>query len=99
MSIESRVSKLEVAIGRDESVCCCPDAVSLIGTPLRKICFKCGKAINTSTWENWRVFYPDVKSNFFAFGMMRDDSLELVNEPNSYFLSSLSGLELERLKA
>lgn len=90
MSLQTRLDKLEAVCGiSSEDMCFCPDAVRLIGTEFHKICFRCGQAINLSTWGNWRVFYPEVERNFFAFGMWRDDENRLVDKANGYFLARL----------
>ena len=76
MGLDSRLKKLEqdAGIGGDENICTCPDAIVLVGTPDARTCSKCGKAIDISTWKSWRVITPTIETNYFAFGLLRDDN-------------------------
>jgi hypothetical protein len=91
MGLENRIQKLESARGASEGVCRCPDAVCLVGTDFHKICFKCGEVIKLETWRSWRTFHPESEeTNFFAFGLRRDDENRLVGKPNGFFIADLA---------
>jgi hypothetical protein len=77
MGLDERLKRLERAasIGdAHDSICKCPDAFVLVGTPDARTCATCGKAINISTWKNWRLILPTPEHNYFAFGLQRDDN-------------------------
>jgi hypothetical protein len=75
MGLGERLKKLELEAGIrvDETICSCPDALMLVGTPAAKTCGKCGKVIDVGTWKNWHVLTPTAENNFFAFALQRDD--------------------------
>jgi hypothetical protein len=91
MGLESRIQKLESAQPPSEGVCRCPDAICLVGTPYKKICFKCGEVIDLFTWGSWRTFHPESEeTNFFAFCLRRDDENRLAGKPNGFFIADLA---------
>jgi hypothetical protein len=75
MGLDERLKKLEQEAGIrvDETICSCPDALMLAGTPDAKTCDKCGKVIDVGTWKNWHVITPTAETNYFAFALQRDD--------------------------
>lgn len=79
MGLDERLKRLESAAGVDDardSICKCPDALMLIGTPDAKTCGECGKAIDICTWKSWHVIVPDAEADYFAFGLRRDDTYQ-----------------------
>jgi hypothetical protein len=75
MNLNNRIERLEDAVMSDSDVCQCEDALALVGTEHAKTCFKCGRAIDLGTWKHWRLIQPTAETNFFAFGLLRDDNL------------------------
>jgi hypothetical protein len=73
-------------IADNSNLCVCPDALALKATPFADVCYKCAKRIDVTTWEHWRNIHPyNEETNWFAFGLRRDDSEELIGLPSSYF--------------
>ncbi len=76
MGLNERLQRLENSAGigdAHDSICKCSDAFVLVGTPDARMCATCGKAIDISTWKNWRLILPTIETNYFAFGLQRDD--------------------------
>jgi hypothetical protein len=77
----------------DDVLCRCPDALSLAATPFDKLCYRCGKEIDVYTWKHWQVIHPYSKdTNWFAFGLRRDDAEEFRRRHSSYFHKELSDI-------
>ena len=92
MNIRNRLKKMEAEIIPDSNICVCPDALSLIATPYHRVCYLCYKPIELSAWANWQTIHPTEETNFFAFGMRRDDKNELADKPFDYFKPELSAV-------
>ncbi len=78
MGLNERLQRLENSADiRDaRDICTCPDACVLVGTPEARTCATCGKAIDISTWKSWRLILPTIETNYFAFGLQRDDNYQ-----------------------
>jgi len=74
MNLNNRIERLEDAVLSDADICVCPDALVLVGTTELMACSKCGKAIDLRTWKHWHLIQPTAETNFFAFGLLRDDN-------------------------
>jgi hypothetical protein len=85
MNIQTRLTKLEKQLNVTDDLCRCPDTLALANTPFWKCCYKCGKDIDVTTWQSWRMVHVTPDTNYFAFGLRRDDSNELKGKPNDYF--------------
>ncbi len=86
MNILNRLKLLESQIIKEDSnLCACPDTLVLAATPFWTMCYKCGRAIDIQTWENWQMVDATKNTNHFAFGMRRDDKGGLAGKPNDYF--------------
>jgi hypothetical protein len=83
----------------DSDLCVCPDALSLVATLFADLCYKCAKRIDLSTWQHWQNIRPyNADTNWFAFGLRRDDRQELRGKHSSHFNRELSDiLYLRRL--
>ena len=96
MNIKSRIKKMESQIIPDEiNVCVCPDALALgiRGTRFFNVCYKCAKPIDTGTWKHWRTIGPyNAETNWFFFGLRRDDKQEFEGFHDSYFSRELSDI-------
>ncbi len=93
MNIKNRLKKLQKTIRVDDDLCRCPDALALIGTPFDKLCHKCAKEIDISTWKHWQNIHPyNRETNWFAFGLRRDDKDELKDFHSSYFSREMSDI-------
>lgn len=76
------MKRLEAEIIPNSNICVCPDALSMIATPFYKLCYKCGREIDTTVWKYWRVIRPhDENTNFYPFALKRDDNQELTDLP------------------
>ncbi len=77
MGLKETVKRLEQQSGITcaDGLCVCSDALALMGTEYAKACFKCGRAIDLRTWKHWHLIQPTAETNFFAFGLLRDDNL------------------------
>jgi hypothetical protein len=86
MNIKNRLKKLQSQIiGNDSEFCACPDTLILAATPFWKFCYKCGKDVDIYSWKSWQMVNPTIETNYFAFGMRRDDKRELTDKPNEFF--------------
>ena len=86
MNIKSRLKRLQSQIIKEDSnLCACPDALALAATPFFNLCYKCGREIDMQTWEHWQMVDVTESTNYFAFGMRRDDKGELADKSNDYF--------------
>jgi hypothetical protein len=56
-----------------------------MATPYAKLCYKCEKPIDISTWKHWQMCNPTEETNYFAFGLKRDDGQELADKENDYY--------------
>jgi hypothetical protein len=89
MSIETRLKKVESSLKVTGDLCRCPDALALMATPYGKVCYKCEKPIDISTWKHWQTCNPTEETNFFAFGLKRDDKQQLTEKENDYYQSEV----------
>ncbi len=86
MNIQNRLKKMENQITKEDSdLCVCPDALALKATPFADVCYKCAKRIDLMTWEHWQLIHATENTNYFAFGLRRDDNHKLDDLPNDYF--------------
>ncbi len=86
MNIQTRLKKMETSLKVNDDLCRCPDALALAATPYARVCYKCERDIDIQTWKHWRMIHPhDAQTNFYAFGMKRDDAQELTNKSFDYF--------------
>jgi hypothetical protein len=85
MNILTRLTKMESSLKVTDDLCRCPDALALAATPYFRTCYRCERPIDISTWQHWQTCYPTEKTNYFAFGLKRDDKQELADKENNYF--------------
>ncbi len=85
MNIQSRLKKMESSLKVTGDLCRCPDALALMATPYGKVCYKCERLIDIQTWKHWQTFGPTNETNYFAFGLKRDDAQELTDKENDYY--------------
>ncbi len=85
MQLKNRLKKIETSLRVTDDLCRCPDTLALANTPFFRHCYKCEKAIDVTTWQSWCLVHASPDTNYFAFGLRRDDNNELRGKPNDYF--------------
>ncbi len=85
MNILNRLTKIESSLKVADDLCRCSDALALAATPYFRTCYKCEKPIDIATWQGWQTFNPTKETNYFAFGLKRDDEQKLADKENDYF--------------